>query len=82
MSRRDPRIKTSADKIAERVFNEAAKLPTPELVRAVVALLVYAGAQVNDTDPMRAVDAMRKAASRRFDDMLSGKLPGMTETIQ
>ena len=70
MRREDPRIKTSADKIAERVFNEAAKLPTPELVRAVV------GAQVNDTD------AMRNAASRRFDDMLSGKLPGMTETIQ
>ena len=48
MRRQDPRIKTSADKTAERVFNEAAKLPTPELVRAVV------GAQVNDTDPMRA----------------------------
>ena len=62
MRRQDPRIKTSADKIAERVFNEAAKLPTPELVCA--------------------ADAMRNAASRRFDDMLSGKLPGMTETIQ
>lgn len=68
-----------ADKLVDRLLNQASKLPIDNLLRYICTLMLYAACEANSTEPTKALDALHRAARKTFDDMQSGKLPGILQ---